>query len=362
MNIKTVCDLDLENKKVFVRIDIDSENLENIKVLELKLYNSLPTIKYLVEQGAKVVIGAHIGNSENKKNSFEEVGLIFSRKLGKDIVFLDDIFSDAFKKLIVDLPGGSVILLENLSFYESELSDQPDLPDFLSNNVDFYVNEAFSLSAKSYSSLNCILDIFDNEKIAVGINFINEYENLKKIKSSEKKTFLLFLNGSEVSRKIEFANLFIEDIDKIVLIGEVANSYSKALNSDFSGNYDKNAVFIIKKLISSANARDIEIIKTASIDRQDKFKMQLNDVDYLKKIICDATNILWLGPVEGFGDLEAAFEKSKANISAIGKDALFSLHDKESKKCFNFISTSGNLALDFLKDNELSVLEKLKEL
>ncbi len=362
MKVKTVDELDLENKKVFVRIDIDCGSLENKKILDFKLENCLPTIKYLISENAKVIIGAHIGNSNNKKYSLEEVGLNLSTLLEKDIVFLDNIFNDSFKKLVVDLPAGSVILLENLVFSSSELNNSEDFPQFISNHIDYYVNEAFSLSDSNFASLNSSLDVLDKEKIAIGLNFKNEYENLRNIKNGLQKPLIIVLNGKEVTKKIEFANKFIEDVDKIVLIADVANSYSKAVGSDFSGNYDKDSLYMVKKLISSAKTRSIEIIKAGAINSSDKFEIPSNDVEYLIKVFSDAKSILWFGPVEGIGDLGPAFVGLEAFVSSIGDEACFSLEGSEYKHLFNYISTSGEAAQDYLKDNDLIVLEKLEEL
>lgn len=362
MKLQSIEQLEFENKKVFVRIDLDSGSIKNKKVLDSKLEICLPTIKYLLDQDAKVIIGTHIGNSKNDKNSLEEVGLTLSRLLERDIVFLDNILNDAFKKLIVDLHSSSVILLENLIFFENEINNDSVFAEFLSKQVDYYVNESFALSNLNFASLDSVLNIFDSEKIAVGFNFINEYSNLKIIKDSEESPFIIILNGNDVSQKIELATLFIEKVDKIILMGTVANSYSKTLGSDFSGNYDKDSLYLIKQLVSSAKTRNLEIIKIGKINSADKFEIPLNDVEYFTKIISSAKKIVWFGPVEGLGDLEISLKESDAYISSLGDEAYASLKGSENKDLFDYVSTSGNISFEYLKNNSLIVLEKLEEL
>ncbi|MGH7884641.1 MAG: phosphoglycerate kinase [Thermodesulfobacteriota bacterium] len=365
MKICCVDELNLENKKVFVRIDIDSGSLNNKKILSSKLEICLPTIKYIIDQGAKVVIGTHLGIQNilgNKITSIEEVGLLLSAMLNKDIFFLDEVYNDAFKKLMIDFGPGSVILLENLALLESEIKNNDNFSSFISTKVDYYVNEAITLSNSSLASLYSVLDYFERDKIAIGLNFKYEFENLNIIKNSAKKPFIVIINGKDVSQKVEFLGLLLDKIDKIIVMGIVSNSFNKVVATDFSGNYEKDALYSIKKLISSAKARNLEIIRTGVKASSDKLEIDSNNLEYLLNLIQTARNIIWIGPVEGMSDMEQSFKNSLAFKSTLGNEAYFSLNESSYKNIFDYISTADTVSLDYLVDKPLIVIEKLREL
>lgn len=362
LELNVIDEIDVEKKKVFVRIDLDCGNIDNRDVLDIKIQNCLPTLKYLLEKQAKVVIGTHIGSpsgGNNEKYSLESIGINLSEHLEKEVFFVDSIFNDSFKKLLIDLPFGSLILLDNLAFLKKETENNSELAQFLATKIDLYVNEAFSLGDSSYASLNSILDFVEREKVSIGFNFNNEYQQLKRIKNGLQRPAILFLNGKNVEKKIEFAGNFIDEVDAVFLLGEIANTHSKVMSSTFSGEYEKEAYYTLKNFISSAKTRNIKIFKINLNSRGTRFDMPLNDVEYIVKTVSDAATILWLGSVEGIDDLQKAFDSCSGFKCAFGNEASISLSSNSYNRHFDFISTSDQAAIDFLMGNPLKVLEKL---
>ncbi|HSG31433.1 MAG TPA: phosphoglycerate kinase [Thermodesulfobacteriota bacterium] len=262
MNIKSIEQLDIENKLLFIRTDYDFASDTDAAEIDFKINSSLYTIQYAIENGAKLIIASHRTVKEHKYDpqySLGFVGDILSERLNTNIYFPDDCIGDAVKKIKQDMNQGDVMLLENLMFYKDEIKNESAFSRKLSENLDIYVSEAFGLVNKSYSSNSSMLE-YVNEKCA-GFSFSDELMLLGEIKTCKQKPFVVFYNGDDVYAKLEFLEDMKENIDVLMLGGVFANTLLKSIGYEISdGYYDKESVYRINKLYKSLIARNKKVV------------------------------------------------------------------------------------------------------
>ncbi|NIS07285.1 MAG: phosphoglycerate kinase, partial [Candidatus Dadabacteria bacterium] len=262
MKIKTIEQLDIENKLLFLRTDYDFTPDTDAAEIDFKIDSTLYTIQYAIENGAKLIIASHRTVKEHKYDpqySLGFVGDILSARLNTNIYFPEDCIGDAVKKIKQDMNPGDVMLLENLMFHKDEIKNEPAFSRKLSENVDVYVSEAFGLANKTYSSNTAMLE-YINEKCA-GFCFTDELMLLTDIKASQQKPFVVFYSGGDVYTKLEFLEHMKDNIDVLMLGGVFANTLLKSIGYEISeGCYDKESVYRINKLYKSLTARNKKVV------------------------------------------------------------------------------------------------------
>lgn len=324
MNVKTIDELEISEKTLFIRTDYDFDINTDAKDINLKIDCSIPTIKYALEQGGKVVIASHrtVGDYKyTKEYSLRGVGDILSEKLNTNIYFPQNCIGDAVKKIKQDMSSGEVMLIENLMFYKDEIDNEPGFSKILSENIDIYVSEAFGLLNKGFSSnLGVVEHIKDR---CVGFSFIKELELLENLKTSSESPFVVYFSGGDIYSKIILLESMTDKIDSLILDGYFANTLLKSIGFEIAtDDYDKASIYRIKQLYNSLVARDKKIVVpedfhvsyTTKISNSDhiversnlKEKFKITGIgdktrDMYFKLISDAQIILWDGLI-GYED------------------------------------------------------------
>jgi len=394
MTIPSIAEIDISDKRVFIRADLDIPlGIGGKLVNNAKIQSLLPTIKYALGQNARVVIAANLGNPMgkfNKKYSLEPIGKALSRMLDADIFFPDNSIGEAVRKIGGDMMPGQVMLLENLEFQKGEMENSSEFAKMLADCGDVYVNEAFSISDKTRASLVGICDHF--QKICVGFQFKRELEYLDRIKNPERP-FTAIFGGSNVTEKIEIMEAMLDTIDTVIVGGVLANTFLNVLGGETGkSQIDEASIYRIKRFISSAEIRNIKIVlpedilavkgnlnnySSSFIISGGRIPDDLTVVDIgpeaqadFAKRLSSAKTILWAGPMgiceypefrKGTQSLATALAQSDTINVIIGQDTVEAFLETMKIEGSSFISRGGHTALKYILGKSLPALEAMEE-
>ena len=388
MNKKTVKDIDVNGKKVLVRCDFNVPLDENLNITDdTRITAALPTIKYLMENGAKVILCSHLGRPKgevNEKYSLKPVSKRLSELLNTDVKFATDIVGDSAKSMVESLKNGEVGLLENVRFDPREEKNDEGLSKELASLCDgIYVNDAFGTAHRAHSSTEGVSH-FVKEAVA-GFLMQKEIEFLSGTLENPKKPFVAILGGAKVSDKIGVIENLLEKVDKILIGGGMAFTFLKAQGFEIGKSIcedDKleEANNILKKAeeknIKIVLPKDVHVAKEYSNDSEDKIVQTANiPVDFegmdigLKTIetfideLEGAKTILWNGPLGvcefdkfriGTEKIAESISKNREAISIVGGgDSVAAIKKLGLEDNFSHISTGGGASLELLEGKAL---------
>ena len=230
MNKKTVKDIDVRNKKVLVRCDFNVPLDKETGTItdNRRIVSALDTIKYLLENNAKVILCSHLGRPKgefNLKYSLKPVAEELSKLLGKEVKLAKDVIGEDAKELISNLKEGEIVLLENVRFHAEEEKNDADFAKTLANFAEVYVNDAFGTSHRAHGSTAGVADYLP---AVSGFLIEKELEFLGGALDNPKKPFVAILGGAKVSDKIGVIENLIEKVDTLIIGGGMAYTFFKA--------------------------------------------------------------------------------------------------------------------------------------
>ena len=392
MNKKTIEDIDVNNKKVLVRCDFNVPLDENKNITsDNRIVAAIPTIKYLMEHGAKVILCSHLGRPKGKVNpdfSLAPVAKRLSELLNKDVKLAEDIVGESAKKLTSEMQAGDVVLLENVRFDEREEKNDSEFSKELASLTDgIYVNDAFGTAHRAHCSTEGISHFVD---IAVaGYLMEKEVSELSSAISNPERPFVSILGGLKVSDKIGVIENLLTKVDKILIGGAMACTFFKAMGyeiGDSKWEDDKlDEANRILKLAEEKNVKlvlpvDSHIANDFSNDAEDKFidikdgvpaGWEILDIgpktqELFEEELKDAKTIVWNGPlgVNEFDNYRIGTEKIAKAIASSNAKCIIGGGDsaaavkkiqKEANTTFDniYISTGGGASLEFLEGKDL---------
>lgn len=222
---------DLKGKKVFIRVDFNVPQDEKGAITEdTRIAGAVPTIKYAVEQGAKVILASHLGRPKGEKKSkytMAPASKRLSQLLGKKVIQAPDCFGPEVDKLVNALKPGEVVMLENVRFYPGEEKNDLEFARQLSNGCEVFVNDAFAVSHRAHASVEAITTLIPT--IAAGFLMKNEMTFFDKAMSNPVRPLVAILGGAKVSGKLEVLEKLVNKVDKIVIGGGMAFTFLKAM-------------------------------------------------------------------------------------------------------------------------------------
>ncbi len=387
----------LQNKICLLRVDLNIENadlrgfehgLKRIKIrdnpshirIHPRILAVLPTIKFLLKNGAKVVILSHRGRPQNrgkrtgergkKELSLKHFTPIFSKLLGKPVYFLKFDKSGFVSQediLKIKNSKNGIFLVENLRFIKGEKENNIKLAKKLASLGDIYINDAFAVSHRANASVSAITKFLPSY---AGLLLEKEIRNLNEVMKNPKKPLVVILGGAKISDKIGLINNFMKKADYFLIGGGIANNFVKAQGLPIGNSiFEEKTVGFAKKLLNNPKIilPDDYIVYNRKI-----LDLGQNTIEKYSKIIKKAKTIIWNGPLGMFEDkrFRIASEKtaksvveSKANI-VIGGGETATLFNGKSKmengKYRIFISTGGGAMLEYLGGKKLSGLVALE--
>jgi phosphoglycerate kinase len=382
----------LKGKKVIVRVDLNIP-MKNGSITEVsRIVKILPTLKLLIEKEAKIIILSHIGRPKGKIVNGMSLGPIskkLSDLLGIEVLFNKNEINEKTLVEINKIPNGSVMMMENIRFYEKEEQNDNSFSKKISNLGDIYVNDAFSCSHRAHSSIEGITKYIPSY---CGLQFIEEINALKKITSEIKKPVTCIIGGSKISTKIKIISNLIKNFDNIIIVGGMGNAMLKNtginIGKSLCDDGYKDLVGEILKKSKTHNCQiyyPFDVVVSKELNGRGTIK-EINEVDNdemildigpktitsIKNIIDNSNTVLWNGPAGYFENpnfangtkeiLEIiANRKSKDKIYAVagGGETVAVINKFNKLDSFNFVSTAGGAFLEYLEGKELPGIKAL---
>lgn len=386
MNKKSIKDFDYKGKKVLVRCDFNVPLKDGEITDETRIRESLPTIEYLTNEGAAVILMSHLGRPKGKANheySLEPVAKKLSEMLDKEVRFLDDdkVVSDKTIKEVASIKDGEIVLLQNTRFLEGEEKNDKDFSKKLASLADLYVNDAFGTAHRAHASNVGVSEILPS---AVGLLVEKEIEVMANSIENPERPFVAILGGAKVSDKIGVIENLLTKVDKIIIVGAMANTFLKAEGKGVGTSLvEDDKLDLAKDLINKAKDANVELIlpvdllvadelkddveiKTVSTDEipEDKMALDIGEetIEKIKEALSDAKTVVWNGPA-GVFEVEAlskgtfAIADILADLDATtiigGGDSAAAVEKSGKADKITHISTGGGASLELLEGKEL---------
>lgn len=394
MNKKTVKDLDLKNKKVFVRCDFNVPIDENGNITDnRRIVGALDTIKYLLENDCKVILASHLGRPKGEVKpefSLAPVAKELSNLLGKEVKLAKDIIGESAKELTSNMQNGDVVLLENVRFDSREEKNDPEFSKELASMAEIFVNDAFGTAHRAHSSTAGIaeyLPAVSGFLIEKELNFLgNALEN-------PARPFVAILGGKKVSDKIGVINSLLEKVDTLMIGGAMAYTFFKAQGYNVGNSIcELDKLDLAKELMEKAAKKGVKLMlpvdtrlgkefdpntetKTVSWteipDGWEGFDIGDETIKSYKEELKNAKTVIWNGPVGLFefdkftiGTNEIAktlSEMTDATTIIGGGDSAAAVEKAGLSEKFTHISTGGGASLEFLEGKKLPGIECLMD-
>ncbi|OUX38113.1 MAG: phosphoglycerate kinase [Candidatus Pelagibacter sp. TMED273] len=387
-------DLQLEGKKVLLRVDFNVPINKGAISETSRIEKIIPTINFLLKKKAKIIILSHIGRPKGKLNKelslkpiSEKLGLLLNEK----ILFNDQKLEEISLSELNKINNGSILMLENIRFSKGEEDNDDNFSKKLSKLGDIYVNDAFSCCHRAHASIEGITKYIPSY---FGFQITEEINALKKITSDIKNPVTLIIGGAKISTKIQIINNLIKKFDNIVIVGGMANTVLKykGINigkSICENDYEK----VVKEILYNSKKYNCKVILPVDVIVAKDFKSKgkekkLNEIDKedlildigtktissIKEIIDKSNSILWNGPAGYFENenfqngtkkiLEIISNKTlndKIFSIAGGGETVAAINKFKKFNSFTFVSTAGGAFLEFLEGKDLPGIKALNK-
>ncbi|MDD3014401.1 MAG: phosphoglycerate kinase [Candidatus Gastranaerophilales bacterium] len=390
--MKTVKDVDVKNKRVLVREDFDVPLSDGKIIDDSKIKEALPTIKYLKDQGAKIILMSDLGKPDGHAITELRMDLVAERLekiLNEHIENIDEIVGDSTQEAISSMMPGEILLVENLGFSGGEYSNNSDFARGLATLADVYVDDAFSLADKRYASNVGITQYLPSY---AGLIMEKESDKLINMLKTIDHPFVLLIAGTNIEEKMSVIERFIDIADNILVAGLPALAFLKALGYQTGRiKISDTSLKMAKDLLSEAKIENI-IIKlpddfmvaesiyagaphkfVSSRDiPEDMYVVDIGPKTFSEynKLIYDAELALWNGPVGvyeipdfewGSRSMAQSFASTQAKTIVMGQDTL-NLINKFNKSSFiDILSNHRDIALKYLEGKDLPAIKVLEE-
>ena len=379
----------VSNKNVILRCDINVPIVNGIIEDDTRIKAIIPTLKYLIQNQAKVILIAHFGRPEGKFEESMSLKQVLKRiqELMNPIKvsFVDDCIGDKVRQAVTNTNYGEIILLENLRFYKQETKNDPEFSRSLASLGNLYVNDAFSCSHRAHASITGIPAIL---KSCAGFQMEVELDNLTNLLENAKKPMMAVVGGAKVSTKIDLLNSLSTKSQAILVGGGMANSFLYAIGKNIGKSLcEKDLKETALKIIETAKQNNCEIIlpndvvvvkefkanasyRIASIDDvgDDEIIVDIGPktIENLNIKLNNIATLVWNGPLgafemkpfnrgtEDFANIVAKLTKSQKLISiAGGGDVVSAINGCNLASDFTYISTAGGAFLEWLEGKDL---------
>ena len=390
--------IDVRNKKVIVRVDFNVPLDKEFNVTDdTRLRGALPTIQYLLEQNASIILLSHFGRPlakllpdggiDKKKFTLAHVIPALNELTGKHVDFYPDVIGDEVAQKVAALQPGEILLLENTRFYEGEEKGDPAFAAQLASLSDVYVNDAFGAAHRAHASTAIMANHFDAQHKAFGFLMQLELESAKKIQEDPQHPFVAILGGAKVSDKILLIEALLDKADKIIIGGGMAYTFIKAQGGHIGNSLvEEDKLSLALELLAKAKTLGKEIVLPIDSIVAEKFAADAHytnvpsneipdtwmglDIGLIARVeyaehLEGAGTILWNGPM-GVFEMEAFAHGTRAVAQAVadvtsqgafsligGGDSVAAIEQAGLADAVSFISTGGGAMLELLEGKVL---------
>ena len=384
MNKKTVRDIDVRGKKVLVRCDFNVPLDGDVITDNRRIRGALPTIKYLLENNAKVILCSHLGRPKgevNPKYSLKPVAEELSKLLGQEVKLAKDVIGEDAQKLVSEIKDGQAILLENVRFHKEEEQNDPEFAKKLASFAEIYVNDAFGTAHRAHGSTAGVADYLP---AVSGFLIEKELEFLGSALENPERPFVAILGGAKVSDKIGVIENLLEKVDTLIIGGGMAYTFYRAQGHHIGTSIcEEDKIDLAKSLLEKAQQKGIKLLLPVdnhvsseySNDGEDRFveSTEIPDgfmgldigprtIEIFKDAIKNAKTVLWNGPLgvsefskfaEGTREIANALAESNSITIIGGGDSAAAIERMGLSDKMTHISTGGGASLEFLEGKTL---------
>jgi phosphoglycerate kinase len=388
----TLKDVDVTGKRVFVRVDYNVPLDEHGNIVDdVRIRETIPTINYLLDRNAKIILASHLGRPKGKpdpKYSLYPVSKRLERLLNKEVKFLPDCVGKEVEDTVFNMKEGDITLLENLRFHKEEEANDPEFAKRLASLSQVYVIDAFGTCHRKHASVYGVKDYI--QPVVMGFLLERELDYFRKALLNPQRPVVAFLGGSKVSSKLGVIEFLLDKVDKIFIGGAMAFSFIKAMGYNVGSSlieedmFDK-AVEIIEKA-KQKNVKfylPVDFVCGQAVSEQTpvievpwqeipKGWLGLDighaSVLLIKEILKDAQTIVWNGPMGVFEidkfkmgtfELAHAIAESPALSIAGGGDTDYAIHKAGVVDKISYLSTGGGAFLELLEGKQLPCLQAI---
>lgn len=379
-------------KRVFLRVDFNAPMDGAAISDDTRIRAALPTINYLLEHGARVIIGSHFGRPKGRKDnaySLAPVARHLESLLGRAVRFAPDCLGSETQTMANELRDGDVMMLENLRFYPGEESGDVEFARQLAQLAEVYVNDAFGAAHRAHASVSVLPGLL--EWAAAGFLLRKEIEYLGTALDNPRRPFVAVLGGAKVSDKIKVIENLITKVDSLIIGGGMANTFLKAQGHEVGRSLFETAhLELAAELLSLAEFSKVQVllpvdvVVAASIDAPEGAVVACDEVpadmmivdvgpessDAFAAVLATARMVIWNGPMGvfenpafsvGTTELAKALAASKAVSIVGGGDSVAAVEQAGLASSMNHISTGGGASLEFLEGRELPGIAALTD-
>ena len=392
LNKKSIEDIEVGGKRVLVRCDFNVPIEGGIIGDDKRIVESLPTIRYLLAKGAKVILCSHLGRPKgefNMKYSLAPVAVRLSELLGIPVVMAKDVIGEDAKAKAAALKNGEVMLIENVRFHAEEEKNDKGFSKALSELGEIYVNDAFGTAHRAHSSTAGVSEFLP---AVCGYLIQKEISIMGGALENPKRPFVAILGGAKVSDKIGVINSLLDKVDTLVIGGGMAYTFVKALGGAIGGSIcEMDKLDLAKELVYKALTNGVRILLPTDAVVADKFAADASDsiiatytipddrqgldigpktIEVFSKAIKGAGTVIWNGPMgvfefEKFANGTKAIAKAVAESGSVsiigGGDSAAAVEKLGYAEKMTHISTGGGASLEFLEGLELPGIACLQD-
>ena len=399
----SIRDIDLANKRVFIRVDFNVPLTEDGSTItdDTRIVATLPTIIYALRHKAKVILASHLGRPKGKPNPkyslrpvVDRLRQLLDKELGEsvNVAFAPDCVGEVAAELSRQLESGQVLLLENLRYYAQEEGNDPEFSRQLAALAEVYVNDAFGSAHRAHASTEGITHFL--QPAVAGLLMEKEITYLGKALANPERPFVAIIGGSKISGKIDVINNLLDKVDTLIIVGGMAYTFARAKGiATGKSLVEEDRIPMAAEAIAKAAAKGVKLMLPEDNILADKFaedaKTQPWDTDKdfpadwqgldigpksvaaIEDVISTARTIVWNGPAGvfefprfavGTNAIAHAVAANKAAISIIGGgDSVSAINKTGLADQITHISTGGGASLEFLEGKKLPGVEALTE-
>ena len=391
LNKKTIEDVDVKGKKILVRVDFNVPmDKEGVITDDRRIREALPTIRYLKDNGARVILLSHLGRPKGKFNpqfSLKPVASTLSKLLEQEIIFAKDVIGEDALNKSASLKEGQIMLIENVRFHVEEEKNDSEFAKKLSSMGEMFVNDAFGTAHRAHASTAGIANYLPS---AVGFLIKKEIEIMGRAITNPERPFVAVLGGAKVSDKIGVIENLTEIVDSLLIGGGMAYTFFKALGKEIGSSIvEDDKLELASRILTKAEQKGMKLILPVDIVVADEFKADANyktvdsdniPADYMgldigektrsifSEIIKNAKTVVWNGPMGVFempafskGTYVVADAMSKVKGTTIigGGDSAAAVEQLGFADKMTHISTGGGASLEFLEGKVLPGIDAI---
>lgn len=392
LNKKTMKDIDVKGKRVFVRVDFNVPMEEEHITDDTRIRAALPTIQYLVDAGAKVILASHLGRPKGEVNEemrLTAVGTRLAELIERPVTKLDESIGEAVEAAIAAMQDGDIVLLENVRFHKGEEKNDPALAESFAKLADVYVNDAFGAAHRAHATTEGIAKFIP---AVSGFLMQKELDVLGKALSNPERPFTAIIGGAKVKDKIGVIENLLEKVDHLIIGGGLSYTFVKALGHDVGNSLlEEDKIELAKSFIDKAKEKGVQLHMPVDAVIADKFSKdaatQVVDIDAIPAdwmgldigpktaanyadVIAKSKLIIWNGPM-GVFEMEKFANGTKTVADAMaategytiigGGDSAAAVEKFEVASKMNHISTGGGASLELMEGKELPGIVALND-